>query len=606
MQVSPKIRYESYLEEKTLDPEYVSYQYYTPITHNESQTHWVVDSPGEGYLLDALALVRYEFWITSAGGFTAAGVPNDANFRNHFSRQPSGAIANINPETLRPEQGYGHGRTGRGTIALRQNFPVSRAIQTATVGINGYQIVEQPYTYIDAMNRMKMSHSDSQDFASMSGGWFDVGDHSFSCKELNAALPMIGIRVTAAGVVQRDVGGAAFAAEGFAANPGYSGAYGMIPGITGNLDHFPSGAGLPAVIAASTRSGLRMLFAEDDENTNSSYGKRLSRMASELYQQAAAGDPSVPVAGSVVKAGVPSFVKVVVYEPVPVSPFAMYPSEGLEKVIPNVRDLSVQFNWLTGDRFRNAVFQGYDSGAAVANAVPFTVARTGTYVTQPQLHLRWFRIPMQIPRTISMSMRRINTYRKQIAGAPARIATNASSVVDGKSYFGVTTGTMSVEGIRLDRLPEYFMIYFKYVPEEPLFTDPSDHNLAITSLQVDLDGGIKVVNANSADLYRIWLSNTPNGTKSSYDEWLKRHCVVVLRRDDLGVTEMSKDKPTTLTIRNVSWAEFWYHPQTGCEIPERERGLHRCGALTNYYLFIDSVWENRELIISADGNAQER
>lgn len=104
----------------------------------------------------------------------------------------------------------------------------------------------------------------------------------------------------------------------------------------------------------------------------------------------------------------------------------------------------------------------------------------------------------------------------------------------------------------------------------------------------------------------MWLSNSPDGVKSSYDEWFKRHCVIALRADDLGLDSAAMNEPMNLNLRNIVYYDFWSHPRTGSMPVSRERGDHRFADRGNYNLYVQPIYENRELLITSDGHAQEQ
>lgn len=629
--LSGKLKFDEHKGVEIVPPDTVSYQMYDAETHSNAQSRWVVDSPGLGYLLDAFALVRFQITVyTTADGGAGA---ETAELRQMVTRygEPGNPAAvhgeeaageQIEARYIRPN--VGHGSTSRAKFALRQNFPFARAIQTATIGINGYQIVEQPYLYIDAMNRLKMSIWDSMDYATMSAGYFDSGDHSFNCKELQVMMPAVWGRIGA-----RDY--TAHTAWIYSP-PVATGSYGW----TGGYPTIDSAAAFPNANVANAiqNFGAAGLFEPDGgvrdyvcpsfnfevnpESNNEGFARRMCKFIA-LYRNQSHnparntdfGEPSHARGNAnEVKEDVTCYrirTTLVCYEPIPVAPFAFYPSEGLNKTIPNIDRLTVQYNYVA--RIKEAISTGLGRvagpwpGAGVALG---GVGENNVYIDfseKPQLRLRWFRPPVAVPPAISLNLRRFRYFQKQATGITAG-ANAATQTVDYVDYGGVGKIVMSFPNIRLDAVPDMWLIFFKYNPNLAEYTDPSDHNLAIESMQIEVDGQSTAINANSADLYKIWLSNSPHGCKSSFDQWFKRHCVCAIRPDDLGI-DLPLRKPVTMHLRNVTAFDFWFHPRTGREAISVERGSRRTRNMQNYHLHVIAVYDQRQLVISTH-MAQER
>jgi hypothetical protein len=373
--LSSKLQIDQHESFKVLDPEVVSYQYYDADQHGINQTKWIIDAPGRGYLLDAFALIKYRIRISG----TAA---ND--LKQMFGRVGAADLAAATQVTnFSVNAGQGHGSTYREKFALRQNFPISRSIQTATVGINGYQIVEQPALHLDALNRMMMSKEDSKDYATMSAGYFDDGDHSFSCEQLQVVRPSPGITLTAAGLVNNG---------GMTLRPFTTG-YGQLPTApvsvfqpantqAGHIGLFDGGDGAGGAGEQATDANFasaEVNFLVDEENSNKGWEKRLSKMAHLAIHQGSNISSDPYIARQAANSILADSITLDVHEPIPVSPFAFYPSEGLSKCIPNVDRLTIQFNWVTNQAqsviqalLQNAVTQA-NAGLA-ANAPRFTVS----------------------------------------------------------------------------------------------------------------------------------------------------------------------------------------------------------------------------------------
>ena len=557
----PQLMVDVHSKEVMQYPRQVYYQRIEPQTYTEQSTSWYVESPGEGYLLDAFATVAYDVYVKRiplAGAGAAAGT----DIRSSFVKNAEAGLGCSNVEK----------------VAFRQNFPIARSIRNCTLTLNGQNLSTRPFEYQDAMNRMFLSHEDSETFATMSAGYYDKGSYANVSDSMNSG-----------------VGGG---------NPVDFRQFGMSQGV----------------------DILTTNYGYGETYTNDGYGRRLQKMldagrtavnvASLSAEQQANAASNTKLGEGAVNDG---YFRTTLHEPVPISPFAFYPSMGLDKSIPNVRRFTLQYDYVN---LSASMLQVYDAANVASDfrvyfGVPGAAGGAPANLVKPILHLRWYRPAYVIPPSVSIDYTHIQSFRHPVN--IAALAATSNATIDGRAYRGASqSGGLSYNNIRLEKLPDLFMIYFKPNADQCDNQDPSDHNLAISDLQISIEGvSGRVLNANSVQLYRMWLTNAPSGTKSTYEEWLKHHCVVALTPTDLGVQDtdiVRQNRPMTMNIDSITATNFWCHPPGGSfgvtggagELgPTRSIGDDRTSADAGgaWLLYVQAIYFNRKLSLTSAGSA---
>lgn len=142
-----ELRVDQAYDSRQLAPRQVYYQSIECDSHTESATHFTIESPGEGYLLDAAVFVRYKIDMPAA-------------IMAELYPAPAAMVGTVKP-----------------VIAMRQNYPIARCMRNCTVNINGQVVSSRPIDHIDAFNRVYMPKEESETIATMSAGHYDCGSY---------------------------------------------------------------------------------------------------------------------------------------------------------------------------------------------------------------------------------------------------------------------------------------------------------------------------------------------------------------------------------------------------------------------------------------------
>ena len=600
-------------------PQTTYYQSHVPQTFTQANVIWTINNPGSGYLLDAFATVRYKIRVTRNRSTPHAGQIGEC-----FSRSGIAFAANA-PANI----DFGNGSAIKEKVALRQNFPMVRAIQNATLTMNGQNVSVRPNEWIDVMNRIYLSHEDSKNFATISAGYYDNGDYSNTTPDMTVSMDTNdiaghGIRWTpvgpqgggvAAGVAVQVCPNIApytyFRDESDTAKIAYKNLVAnqkCNKGFEQRLANF-----YEAGIAQRSREEMSCFFsrgaativAPDGNLPNLADGRSLPKpQAGEVASWGVIGR-----AGALDGIG---YVELELNEPIPISPFAFYPSRGLDKSIPHIREFTLQYDFVSD--IASAVLQTFGGDEVYARALEVgTKSAFHVELLEPQLNLRWYRPNYAIPPQVALQHFHMMTFHHSFAIPKPPLVLGPVYPVSGINTTGVSTNQVSFSNIRLPSIPDLLLIYFKNEPTETDTCHPSDDNLAIGSIQMSIDGvSGRVLAANSAELYRMYLSNSVMGTKSTYTEWFKYHCCAVLTPTDYGVSPpeiMSSKRGVTLNIDQIEWINFWRHPNMG-QRPTRDRGAPRqfsiLPGVANMRLFVQCIWRNKSLIMTDTGEAALR
>lgn len=516
-------------------PQSAFYQTESAQTNSKERVTWYVTSPGQGLLLSSEAYVEYTVTITNNGG---------TNMQESFSQ---GAAL------LAPSDSQ--------KFALRQNYPIMRGIESASVTMNGQTLTTQPNQWVDAMNRLHLSQEESESVATASSGYYDSGDWSKITRH----------DVLANDSVNVDVADAAFNIK-VQSRAGYSPQSAVAAGAGNNIDQIAN----PRVI-------------DSDQFYNPGFTKRFERLAY-WARKAGLGMEVDPSAGANTYG---NSVTLTLYEPVPVAPFYMYHSRDREnKSIPHVEQFTLSYIFQSNPE--RAIFEATSPAATQDWTVDYFTAK-------PKLNLRWFMPPrdMSIPRQVSMKVWQNNSF---ISTTPLVTVASATAATDenGFAIVGAASGSHSFNNIRLEQIPDLLLIYYKRRPGDADFNLPSDHNMGIRNLQISVDGlSGRVLDASQGELYQLWLKNVKhNGKRSSYDDWKRYHCVVALRPRDMGLSAgPGIDRPVTLHLRS-EYVSYWKAPRSGTSATSVA-----IDTAASYNLYVQAFYDRYFLTLTEDGKS---
>jgi len=536
-----------------IQPQSVFYEDNTAQQSSQSNVSFYVESPSHGALLDNEAIIEYTLVIRS----------DPAVVRQMRQAFESAAGPTANPEF-------------NSRFGLRQGFAINRACESCTLNINGSVLSSRPADWMDQVMRMYAEPVEVDTVCSMSGGALDSGSFDFRTKDDCHSLAQFTV---ADATVARLESFDGYGAIGYAAaNSNFGGIYPAAAAVAFGHNNIPKA----------------------DKHYNQGFTDRFHKMAFEARKQGlnGAAASSVQIKYCPEAAGVASSITLTVFERVPIAPFLLWRLKDVKRSIPNVNrfTLTMQF----ASQYKQMILQGnaYTSPTG-PNSINALTANTVVdyWSTAPTLHLKWI-IP---PR---------NLLPRQVVSIPAQKIlefSNSTSIANitlaAADYSGGAQQAI-YNNIRLEQVPDMFLIYAKPARAGIAYTDPCDHNLEIESLDVTLDGDSgKMIGASSADLYTLWLRNAGNShlNRSKYEDWRRYHCVVALRPGDLGMKYgPGVNHPVTVNIRaNIrSWHTL---PSYGSALAEGAPFI--VDNNKSYDMFVICIYDKYSLELRLNGSS---
>lgn len=523
---SEKLQWENFgseLEELPLD---VYYQTITSTQYNSNNVQFKIQAPVPGRsLLDCDVWIKYNLRIyettddSICRNLQNRAIQNDANLGNLVSTP----VANDR-------------------FAFRGGNIMWRAMANFMLTINNQSINIYPHKFIDVYNRLHVSNDQSEHEFSGSGGAFDSGNHGSRTEYVSWAnritpiagaapahyrannIPLTyGVNVAGAGLA---TGRAINTHNGLAAALDITDS----PNVDIRLYDSYYTAYQPDLVATNKNFICQMLpeYPLKYEFYNPGFSKRMDKMIDKMRSQTnnmnavftGAVDNFVQFPGEGVVAGNQKYFLFEIFERLPCSLFKMYKNDGKRGVIPNIRDMQIQINWLA-TAIQNIL---KSSNAALGAAIYWA----GVSSTDAELYLRWYTPPqsISIPMEISLSYRHIDIQSfSHTAQVPAVAVRYHES-------------TFTQYNISLQAVPDLLLIYCKIQAEAYTLDLPDDFNLEIVSLIIDIDSSSGKLNKiQTIDLYKKWKSHLQHNDSKiiGYDEWRKYCCVAVLKPEDIGL-----------------------------------------------------------------------
>lgn len=450
-------------------PQDIFYQSTTADTGSSSGFSFYIITPASNALLDNEAYVEHTVTI-SATGTTLSGL---------FEGGVGGSSNNA------PYAGNNM------HCALRQCWPICRAIQNLSVNINGTVISNQPYIWMDAMNRLYLSEEEASNICTLSGGEFDTGYRIPLGNDNNYATCYADI-----------------ALSGQAENLNIKSNYGF-----NNV--YANG-----VATANAYFPLHNLMPLGDTFENNGFSKRFYRIARKARE-------AINPASVTSTARYADTITFSVFERIPISPFLLYDSRDYHMSIPHVRTMTIAAQYST--KYKELAFQyptnlvgnaDYSSNSTAFPTIDFTNS-----ANKPILHLKWIMSKDIIPPNISIPCNMIREYAN--AFTMPEMATTAISY----------SSTTAYSNINLEGIPDLMLVYIRRNPADTMYRHPSEHFLGIDQLKITIAGTSgKMNNISSGELYALWLKNVVHRGiyKQGYEDWYRLGCVAALRPKDYG------------------------------------------------------------------------
>lgn len=562
-----------YVESAKVEPLNTFYQDIQADQNTSSGLSFFVQNPASGALLDNEVYIKYELWI--------------------------GAKTFLDTDRVRVKDMY-YGGIPLGRLALRQGTCMARGMNGIQLNINGTVLSSRPNHLSDAYMRMYGTHSELHNINTMSGGEPDTGlcdgatpalqaayrgvPPVFHSKILippddTAAAPALGDRL----VGSSDIEKVAHTVNNWSGDlidmtdvdtARVEGQYTQEKNFYSQIPHQSSDYGL--------NEGLdkrhQRLYQAWKDTIHKSTDNRTQPFNSAAERNEGQEDPGA--------------IKLTVYERVPISPFLWYELKDGKRSIPNIRQMNLDINWSAnaperilqqcfditwrygGLESQKAMFNGDTQIRQIATALDqYYVRWYRDSLTHPSpkrdicpnppvLQLKWYIPPAgffsSIPQEITMRIQDPVVY----LSSQQKVKISFS---DGGLTSIATGEQVTFNNIRLNQIPDYFLIYVRQDPNADLKDSPSDQNMEIIRCEIKLDGDAgKVIAADQGELYHIWLRNSPGARDNvyPYDYWRKAYCNLLFRPHDLGMRfGPGINHPVTLdivlSVRSVArWGDY--------------------------------------------------
>lgn len=555
---SPKLIFNEFQKSITEVPLDVFYQNITCDQFNTSGFQFNIKQPGSRALLDPDIWISYKIYVreTTAGAI-------EGMFEN-------GASAPSPNNTNR--------------LALRSGYCLWRCMQNFSLQINNTTVTVQPYKWVDVLNRLYVSNTQSQHEFSMSGGEFDSGNHGIKTSHIRYIAQRAGIdNPTTAGVNTLTAALQSNAAllPGFYVNP-------SAPTTTTN-----------GVIQCVMRPPYPLIY----EFMNPGFSRRFEQFAAKCRdaagnatQASTTGTQFFPrIDGSTVKTvdGVPDLKAYMftLYERLPIPLFKMYSNDAVYGVIPNVTQMQIQANFMS--KFTENFLRGTNQNDP--NLVPAVTIDFNDLPERPcTLYLRWYTPPqnMVIPRELSIPYPKIVAWSKTMPNA-AGFATDATKIYAGAS--------IDEYNITLESIPDLLLIYIKYNNFKYALYSPDDYLMEINTLYINIDSSSGKLNQiQTIDLYNKWKKILKHSDSDilKFDEWRKYCCVACLQPDDYGVRFGPGYSNQTVLGVKIDYTNWWNIPTINWAPVETYES-------DNVELCVTSIYNRNRLVIRSDGSAAQ-
>lgn len=571
---SMKLVFNQFQNAITEVPLEVYYQTITSDQYSSSGFQFNIKQPGTNALLDCDIWVKYTFNVISTNDF----IPD-------MFETTGAVVAAVPPRLQSSDVPFSSNR-----MALRGGNCVARCIQNLSVQINNTTLNVQPYKYMDVLNRIYVSNDQSEHEFSASGGRFDEGNHGILTAHTYGVTTDTnyangGVANEARALFQVGVPpGVADANNTRWYTTVYKGFNTIVQPVNSvyNRDIFMHVHDQYPVFYEWYNPGFSKRFDQFSLNCRTNY--------SNAVPNAAAGRYFVGNGYGIRPAG-ESYYVITIYERLPIPIFKMYSTDGTYGVIPNIKQMQIQGNFVTN------FFENFMRCSLNANGC--YVDWNLTNDNSGELYLRWFTPPvnMQIPRELDIPYPKINTW------STSQTIPNMNADLGANQFLAVT---LSSYNITLEAIPDLLLIYVKFAPFNYSHDTPDDCLMELVNLTINIDNASGKLNQiQSLDLYQKWkkIIKHQDSKIIGYNEWRKYCCVACLQPEDYGCRYgPGYSNQTTLGI-TATIRDWHVNPSVkmvGYETMGGDAGLGTTGEL-----FVTSIYNKNRLTIRADGTASQ-
>lgn len=563
------------------EPYDVFYQTHVCESFNQSGLNFNITPPGPTAALSTDIWVEYTFYIRETANEFIRNMFDDANGLIEAG-EPS--VAPANPIK----------------IALRQGNVMAKSMTSLVITINQMEFKYNPIDYIDVLNRLFVSNTQSTHEFAASGGAFSSGNHGFRTDNIR----------------YHEYGNNAVI-NGWAllngAHPNNTRIQGNVyKGFVPNQD--------PATINFGNDFwfNLRSDYPLNYQFYNPGYSERFKKFAYKIrneWNQAANMTVTWPK-GSIVQPLPPytpsqftsevvdpdvipgiapdqNFWTVVLYERLPVPMFKMYSNDTNNGVIGNIKDLRIRADFLQGDRLFQNIFTSQTQNANME--VDFYQSLTfDRHKFSARLVVKWFIPTTPLPKQIFVNCPIIDVWTYNFSQS----AGNANAVAAAATTKYVDT-EVNVRDISLRAVPDILLVYVKYQSRRIVLNNPDDYHLELNNFAMTMNASsCKIFGINSYYYYQLWKRNLQYQDHQiiDFEEWRKYCFVAVLKPEDYGLRKNKEEAnhPIYVSIRCTA-RNWWINPTIWQAPAETMGGINGNG--TNLQLTVTSIYSRNEITL---------
>lgn len=643
---SDKLKWQVYEPSVYEAPYLVYYMKQSSDSYTSSGYSFNIKTPALGAFLDPEVYISYKIRITPNSPGNIAALFRQYNITATDSKFYVANGASNNFLQNNTADGYGIGGCGgSGKFAFRSGNIFQRATQQIVLTVNGFTLNSEPWKWVDIMNRLMVSKEQSKHVFSGSGGAFDSGNHGTRVKQNNRDV-VIGT----AQVIGGYVGETSLSANASTFKYTFNGGATPPTFVQNDVGIYQSATSDGPIIQAvhhniltaqaptgSSTQGMDYLriFPDDERFYNPGFSDRCYEMMRKCrgdvrdgvttgfldgvncifpdgtgtrggwkyFGETGAGQGII----STFPTGNPpgGYMEFIVWEPVPLPPFKMYHNDGVGGIIPHVRDMTLRSTF-TANLLANLFQATYDIDDAYNNNLPggFFLDFSASGNSDCQLFMKWYLPPpsIQIPREISIPLRKVDMYISTTAGNMGVISDNAAYVNTHVAQYNIS----------LDAVPDLLLLYFRLRNDVCRSYHPCDYLCSIDTLTIQLENnGGKLTQIESYQMYQNWLKyiKFDDPVEMTYDEWRKYCCVAALKPDDYGI--IRGPGWDNVVVLGVTFEAKNWHNNPSINLCGAENlssvsvsdSVFNCSG-TNMELVVTAVYDRWHLTLSADGTAR--
>jgi hypothetical protein len=550
---STKIQWADYVPAVSSEPLNTYYQRQNAQSYSATGYSFVIKSPSLNAFMDPEIYIRFKFQLVDIHQNDVYGMYHDSTFN---------ALASLGPGAAHISDHAQHDDDQGGVAAQISRFCFrggnifQRATQQIAVTVNGWTLSYEPWKWIDPLNRLYVSNSQSRHIFSGSGGSLDSGNHGnlsgidnyyFGSRQIDGAFQNVTIAPTGAPVQWSNIKfrlkiydclnfPLPYADTTVAANIiAVANADTGISSQVGVLNNSEIGT---ADVDACGINAMKK-FPPDAKFYNPGLTDRQYWMykwiRGELRGATQSGpdvavDYNIDYSNNLLFHGYDAGGNLTryafeIYEPIPCPLFKMYHNDGVAGIIPHIRDLQIVATF-SPNMLSNILRTNYNNAGAVGVALDWT----GITTSDCEILIKWYTPPMNlsIPREISLPLRKIDLY----LGGNLQIGAINSHTIKAAST------TVSQYNISIDAVPDLFMIFVRRRLDSIESYEPDDFYFMIENLVIQLENnGGKTTQIHTYQMYQNWLKYAKHRdpVEMDYDEWRRYCCVALLKPEDYGV-----------------------------------------------------------------------